>query len=91
MTEATRRSYDAVAARYSREIGGELAGKPADLALLDRAAAAGSGGIVADVGCGPGQVGAYLAGRGARVVGIGPVARDVRDRPAARYRRWPRT
>lgn len=70
MTEATRRSYDTIAARYAREIGGELPGKPADLALLDRAAAAGSGGLMSDVGCGPGQVSAYLAGRGARVVGM---------------------
>ena len=36
----------------------------------DRAVAAGSGGIVADVGCGPGHVAAHLAERGARVVGF---------------------
>lgn len=70
MNAATRRSYDAVAGRYAREIGGELAGKPADRALLDLVAAAASGGIVADVGCGPGRVAHYLADRGARVVGF---------------------
>jgi SAM-dependent methyltransferase len=70
MSEATRRSYDAIAARYAREIGDELPGKPADLALLDQAAAAGFGGIIADVGCGPGQVSSYLVNRGARVVAL---------------------
>ena len=56
MSEATRRSYDAVAARYAQEVGGELAGKPADRALL--------------VGCGPGHVAEYLNGRGARVTAV---------------------
>src|SRR2546430_10435185 len=34
MEDATRASYDAVAERYADEIGGELAGKPVDRALL---------------------------------------------------------
>ncbi|MFF1547709.1 class I SAM-dependent DNA methyltransferase [Streptomyces sp. NPDC058291] len=66
----TRRSYDAVAERYAREIGGELDGKPLDRALLDAFAELAAGGPVADVGCGPGQVTARLAGFGAHPLGV---------------------
>lgn len=65
---AVRRSYDNVADRYSAEIGGELAGKPLDRALLDSLAELCADGAVADIGAGPGHVGGYLASRGARVV-----------------------
>jgi SAM-dependent methyltransferase len=66
----TRRSYDQVAARYAREIGPELAGKPLDRGLLDAVAELAGGGLVADIGCGPGHVAAYLARRGALVAGF---------------------
>lgn len=66
-----RRSYDAVAAEYARRISGELDGKPLDRALLDAfAEQAAPLGPVGDLGCGPAHVGAYLAGRGCRVVGV---------------------
>lgn len=65
----TRRSYDAVADRYAAEIADELIGKPLDRALLDAFAEMIPNGPVADVGCGPGQIGRFLAGRGATVVG----------------------
>jgi len=68
--EAIRASYDAVAARYAQEIGGELAGKPVDRALLACLAELAGDGLIADVGCGPGHVTAYLADLGADVVGI---------------------
>ena len=64
-----RDSYDRVAGAYAARVGGELAGKPADRRLLD-ALAARARGMVGDLGCGPGHVGAYLAGRGVRVVGV---------------------
>jgi SAM-dependent methyltransferase len=64
----TRRSYDLVAARYAAELGDELAGKPLDRALLDVVAELADG-LVLDVGCGPGHVGAYLAER-VPVVGV---------------------
>ncbi|SCG51765.1 Methyltransferase domain-containing protein [Micromonospora echinaurantiaca] len=72
MTETTdtRRSYDQVAGRYAAEIGDELTGKPLDRALLAALAEFGAGGPVLDVGCGPGQAAAELAGRGARPVGV---------------------
>ena len=65
-----RSSYDAVAAAYAEHVGGELAGKPLDRSLLDEVAGAAAGGVVGDLGCGPGHVAAYLAGQGARVVGV---------------------
>jgi SAM-dependent methyltransferase len=63
-----------VAGRYAEEIGDEMAHKPIDRAwlacLAELARQAGSGGIIADVGCGPGQVAAHLAEIGARATGI---------------------
>ena len=66
----TGRSYDRVASRYAAEIGDELAAKPFDRGLLDAFAELAGSGTVADVGCGPGHVGSYLAARGAQVVGL---------------------
>ena len=65
-------SYDRVAERYAAEIGGELTHKPFDRGLLDAVAELAGDGPVADIGCGPGHVAAYLAGRGARTVGLDP-------------------
>ena len=67
----TAAGYDRVAAEYARRIAGELAGKPFDRALLDRFADQTRGrGTVADLGCGPGHIAAYLHARGVEVVGI---------------------
>lgn len=69
--EATRRSYDTVAEEYAARLHDELAAKPLDRALLatllEQTAA---GAAVADLGCGPGHVAAWLAGHGAKAVGI---------------------
>ena len=51
--------YDDVAEEYAAQFHDELDGKPFDRALLDSVAARCRGGIVADLGCGPGQVGRY--------------------------------
>jgi SAM-dependent methyltransferase len=69
-SRATRDSYDRVAERYAAEVGGELAHKPLDRALLDVFAELTAGGTVVDAGCGPGHVAAYLAARGAEVLGV---------------------
>jgi len=66
--DALRRSYDAVADRYTAEIGDELAGKRLDRALLEAFGELCADGPVADIGAGPGHVGGYLVSRGARVV-----------------------
>src|SRR5687767_7262580 len=66
-----RASYDAVAEAYEREVAGELDAKPFDRELLDLfAARVRDAGPVADLGCGPGHVTAYLAGRAVEVVGV---------------------
>jgi SAM-dependent methyltransferase len=74
-----RSSYDAVAGAYAEHVGGELAGKPLDRARLDEIA--GIPGVVGDLGCGPGHVAAYLAGRGATVVGVDLSVAMVRHAP----------
>ena len=62
-------SYDALAVDYEARFRDELAGKPRDRELLEELAAA-VGDPVLEIGCGPGQVGAYVHARGRRVVGV---------------------
>ena len=64
-----RRGYDAVADAYADHFADELAHKPFDRMWLDRFAALTAGAPVCDLGCGPGQIAAYLHGRGADVFG----------------------
>lgn len=52
--------YDPVADEYAEQFADELAGKPFDRALLDDVAARCAGGAVADLGCGPGQIGRHV-------------------------------
>jgi SAM-dependent methyltransferase len=63
-------SYDEVAGTYATHFSDELDHKPLDRALLSVLAEEARGGVVADLGCGPGQVAAWLAERGARTVGV---------------------
>ena len=77
MYDRVRDSYDRVAERYADEISGELTGKPLDRALLRslrelvaEVEESTGPGAVADLGCGPGHVGAYLNGLAVPVVGI---------------------
>jgi SAM-dependent methyltransferase len=62
-------SYDAVAARYEERFIDELEDKPLDRALLDAFSRSVRGPVV-DLGCGPGQVGRYVADQGVEVIGI---------------------
>ncbi|HEU5348576.1 MAG TPA: methyltransferase domain-containing protein [Ktedonobacterales bacterium] len=67
----TRTTYDRVAAEYTARIAGELADKPLDRALLACfAEEVRELGTVADIGCGPGHVTAYLHGLGVPMIGI---------------------
>ena len=83
-------SYDRVAAVYTARIADELAAKPLDRALLDCfAEQVGTQGVVYDLGCGPGHVGAYLAQTGLRVEGIdlsaGMIAQAQQRYPAIAF------
>ncbi|TYB57368.1 class I SAM-dependent methyltransferase [Nonomuraea sp. PA05] len=89
---ATRASYDAMAVDYAAWIQDELAAKP-----LDRAVLAGfaelvrdaDAGPVADVGCGPGRLTAYLHRLGLPVFGVDlsprMIAEARRAHPALRF------
>lgn len=66
-----RTSYDRTADRYAELFARELDAKPFDRTLLARFAdLVSSGGVVCDVGCGPGHVGRYLRTLGAHVCGL---------------------
>ncbi|QKW08116.1 class I SAM-dependent methyltransferase [Streptomyces sp. NA04227] len=70
-TASVRRSYDTVAEEYATRLHDELAGKPLDRALLAALLEQREPGTaVADLGCGPGHVAAWLAGKGVHAVGI---------------------
>jgi len=66
----TRRSYDAVAARYAAEFRTELDGKPLDRALLGLVVELAAGGLIADVGAGPGLITDHLARLGGHAVAV---------------------
>jgi len=67
----TQAGYDAVAEEYVARFFDELAAKPLDRALLDCLIELTSGvGVIADIGCGPGQIARYLADHGAQAMGI---------------------
>jgi SAM-dependent methyltransferase len=74
MSDRVRASYDTVAGTYAAEIAGELPAKPVDRALYalfaELVRAEDVPPKVADVGCGPGQVGAHLATLDLDVIGI---------------------
>ncbi|MEZ5181150.1 MAG: DUF480 domain-containing protein [Acidimicrobiales bacterium] len=63
-------AYDAAAGSYAEALLGELDAKAFDRWLLERVAALADGAPVADAGCGPGHVGAFLAMAGAEVIGF---------------------
>jgi SAM-dependent methyltransferase len=66
-----RDSYDSVARAYAEHVASELEHKPLDRHLLNRfAEATRGGGLVAELGCGPGHVARYLHEQDVAVVGI---------------------
>ncbi|MFD7278854.1 class I SAM-dependent DNA methyltransferase [Streptomyces sp. NPDC059862] len=67
----TQDFYDAVAEDYADRFRDGLAARPVDRALLAAyAELVGGGGEVVDLGCGPGEVTAYLASLGLSVFGL---------------------
>ncbi|HUC38425.1 MAG TPA: methyltransferase domain-containing protein [Acidimicrobiales bacterium] len=89
--DAVRRSYDEVAEEYAAHLQDELAYKPLDRALLGALVEqTKSSSAIADIGCGPGHVAAWLASKRAKVVGIdlsaGMVAVGRRNHPEVEFR-----
>jgi SAM-dependent methyltransferase len=89
---ATRAAYDTVAADYAELLRTELAEKPFDRAMLAAFAelVRGAGaGPVADLGCGPGRVTAYLHSLGLTTFGVdlspGMIAVARRTHPDLRF------
>ncbi len=71
MQDDTQSSYNRVAKAYAEYYVNEFDHKPLDRELLDRLASRVKGkGRVCDLGCGPGQVAAYLHTRGVDAMGI---------------------
>lgn len=88
----TRTSYDTVAASYADQVRDALDGEPylrAALTLFADLVRDDGGGPVADVGCGPGHVTAFLRGLGVDAFGIdlSPGMIDVarHDHPGLRF------
>ncbi|MFC9893595.1 class I SAM-dependent methyltransferase [Nocardia sp. NPDC127579] len=88
----TRISYDTVASSYADQVRDALAGHPylrAALALFADSVRAAGGGLVADVGCGPGHVTAYLHELGVDAFGVdlspGMIESARRDHPGLRF------
>ncbi|MEV0070215.1 class I SAM-dependent methyltransferase [Amycolatopsis sp. NPDC050768] len=68
---ATRTAYDTVAVSYADLLKDALAASPWERAMLDTfSELVGAGARVGDLGCGPGRVTGYLAGRGLDAFGI---------------------
>ncbi|HEY5989312.1 MAG TPA: class I SAM-dependent methyltransferase [Streptosporangiaceae bacterium] len=89
--DSVRRSYDTVAEKYTINFRDELDHKPLDRALLGcLIEQAGSEAAIADLGCGPGHVSAWLASHGARAVGVdlspGMIAIGRREFPEVEFR-----
>ncbi|MEA5116935.1 MAG: DUF480 domain-containing protein, partial [Propionicimonas sp.] len=62
-------AYEAAAGAYSEAVLDELTEKPFDIWLLERIAAAADGPVL-DLGCGPGQIAAFLADQGVETHGV---------------------
>ena len=68
---SVRAAYDTVAEDYAEAFAGDLLRLPLDCVVLETfAGRMGTGDLVLDLGCGPGQVGQYLAELGLLVVGM---------------------
>lgn len=66
-----RESYNAVAENYAARFRDEMSQKPFDRKMLEwLIEKVGAAGEICDLGCGGGQIGAYLASIGAQVKGI---------------------
>ena len=65
-----RAAYDAVAATYAEQFCDELDHKPLERGLLSAFCDMTPGGVIADIGCGPGHITGFLATRHEQVTGF---------------------
>ena len=83
-------TYDAIAGPYAERFHDEIDGKPFDRDLLGSLVLRADG-PVADIGCGPGQIGRYLFDQGVDVIGIDRSAEMIaiarRQNPNVRFER----
>ncbi|MGD0254596.1 MAG: class I SAM-dependent methyltransferase [Acidimicrobiales bacterium] len=89
--DRVRQSYDAVAQEYAVRLGDELSYKPLDRALLEALIEQTDGNApIADLGCGPGHVAAWLADHDVPVIGIdlspGMIMIGRREHPQVEFR-----
>jgi len=70
MSDSVRKSFDTIAEQYLVKFADELGRKPADQELLSAFATRVGDGRVLDIGCGPGQVGDFVAALGPGVTGV---------------------
>lgn len=70
--DQVRDNYDRIAGDYAAHLFGELERKPFDRSILQRfnCQIGAAGGMICDLGCGPGQVARFLQRGGARVFGL---------------------
>jgi SAM-dependent methyltransferase len=68
--DRVRSGYDAVAATYAAQFSDELDHKPLERGLLSAFCEMAPPGPVADIGCGPGHITAFLSDRRTDVVGV---------------------
>lgn len=84
------KNYDELAAKYAERFCDELKHKPFDRDVLRRFTESVAGGVVADVGCGPGHVTAHLASLGVKAIGVdlSPVMIEEAERrfPSSEFR-----
>ncbi|MFH1356778.1 MAG: class I SAM-dependent methyltransferase [bacterium] len=65
------KSYDNIAEDYAKKYCNELQDKPFDCMVLEKyATSVKEGGVICDVGCGPGHIATYLSKYNLRVVGV---------------------
>lgn len=88
----TRAAYDTVSKAYAEIVDPSVTETSFDAGVLDTFAAyvrKDGGGLVGDIGCGPGRITAYLAERGLDVFGVdlstGMIAQAMERHPALRF------
>jgi SAM-dependent methyltransferase len=67
--DRVRTSYDVVAANYSNDLADEIVAKPIERGMLLAFSELVRGGLVGDVGCGPGHISKHLASLGVLTIG----------------------